>query len=148
MISDEGRVGFPVFDRRLSRKLRTLFEYTKYRIRASECAVWEPFIRATSWIGDTNITLKNKDGLDRCDPRHLIGSPGGGEFERIDGRAVRYRRAVDAFGVSLTAQSGYTHNVTLNFTWGGRKGKRHYICGDDGKQSPFTSGRVFTGSRK
>ena len=27
-------------------------------------------------------------------------------------------------------------------------GKKHYICGEDGKKSAYSSGRVFTGSKK
>jgi hypothetical protein len=146
-ITDKGWIKFPPFNRRMSRKLRSLFEYTKYEIQASSCAVWEPYIRATSWIGDYDYSIK-QDGLDKCDPRYLTGYRSGGDWGRNHGDAVRFTKAVEAFGVSLTARSGFSTNVDLRYDWRGPVGKKHYICGEDGKASPLNSGRVFTGSRK
>ena len=61
---------------------------------------------------------------------------------------MRFTRAVEAFGVNLTARSGFTENVSLEYVWGGPESKRHFLCGQDGKQSPMESGRVFSGARK
>jgi hypothetical protein len=146
-ITNAGTIKFPPFKRRLSRKMRSMFEYTKYEVQASSCAVWEPYIRATSWIGDYDISVK-QNGLDKCDAKYLHGYSSGGGWSRNSGNAVTYTQAVEAFGVNLTARSGFSKNVTLEYDWNGPARKQHYICGEDGKSSPFTSGRVFTGSRK
>jgi hypothetical protein len=148
LIKQSGQLVFPPANRRLSRKLRTSFEYTKYQMQASSCAVWEPpYVRATAWKGDYDMSIK-QDGLDKCDTKAFRGSPPGGSFIRTDSKAVTYTRAVDAYGVNLTSRSGYSKSVTVRFDWKGAGDKRHYICGDDGKASAFTSPRIFTGSRK
>ncbi len=147
-VTNKGSIRFPPFERRISRKLRSLFEYTRYEVQSSSCAAWgEPYIRATSWIGDYDYSIK-QDGIDKCDARFLEGAGGGGRWERTTGAAVRFTRAVEAFGVNLTARSGFSDNVSLAYRWGGAEAKKHYICGADGKASAFTTGRVFSGSRK
>jgi hypothetical protein len=147
LVKQEGRVRFAPAKRRYSRKLRTSFEYTKYEIRASECAVPEEVVRATAWIGDSDDTIK-QNGLDKCDAKHLFGQKSYDQFYRKDSQAVTYTRAVEAFGVNLTARSGYSNSVTVKYDWRGPAGKKHYICGDDGKSSAYSSPRIFTGSRK
>jgi hypothetical protein len=147
LISDSGEAGFVPAPRRWSRRLRTSFEYTKYFVKASSCAKPETVIRATGWLGGANDTIK-QNGLDKCDTKYGGQFPSGTRFKRQSGEAVRYTRAVEAFGVSLTARSGYTQNVTAEFAWRGPRGKMHYVCGADGKESAYTSGRIFTGSKK
>jgi hypothetical protein len=127
--------------------LRTQFEFTRYEVRRSSCAVWETEIRATSWLGGTDSSTK-QDGLDKCDPKQLAGFEGGATFARATNNATRYTRAVEAFGVNLTSRSGFSKNVTLDYAWGGPRSKDHYICGPDGKESPMTAGRIVSGTRK
>ena len=116
-ITDKGTIGFPRALKRYSRKLRTEFEFTKCQVRASSCAVWEAEIRATSWIGGTDSTLR-QDGLDKCDPTKLHAYEGGATFSRDTNKATRYTRAVEAFGVNLTSRSGFSKNVTLDYGFG------------------------------
>ena len=78
----------------------------------------------------------------------MTGWPNRGRFFRASSNAVRFTKAVEVFGVNLTARTGYSKDVTLQFDWRGPTGKKHYICGEDGKSSAYSSGRVFTGSRK
>jgi hypothetical protein len=146
-ITNKGTIGFPRALKRYSRKLRSKFEFTKYEVKASECAVWETEIRATSWIGGTDSTIK-QDGLDKCDPAKLGSFEGGASFTRDRNKATRYTRAVEAFGVNLTSTSGFSKNITLDYAFGGPPAKHHYICGADGQQSPMEAGRVLSGTRK
>lgn len=148
LITTKGSAKFPKMAKRASRKLRTLFEFTRYQVQRSSCAVWETEIRATSWIGGTDSTTKQR-GLDKCDPRQVFrGFEGGADFHRENAAAVRYTRAVEAFGVNLTSRTNFSRNVTLDYLFGGHISKQHYLCGPDGKQSPYESGRVFSGARR
>jgi hypothetical protein len=67
-------------------------------------------------------------------------------FLRKRNRAVRWTRGAAAFGVYLTTRSGFSENVTLEYRFGGRPRKRHYLCGPDGTSSPYEAGRVFSGA--
>ena len=119
--TDGGTAGFPPATKRYSRKLRSAFEFTSYDVKRSPCAVWESEIRVTSWVGGTNSTLK-QNGLDKCDTKQLRGFEGGGaEYKRDRNRAVRYDRAVEAFGINVSSQSGFSTNVTLDYTFGGSR---------------------------
>jgi hypothetical protein len=147
LIKQEGRVRFAPAKRRYSRKLRTSFEYTKYEIRASECAEPEQLVRATAWIGDSDDTVK-QNGLDKCDSKYFSGQKSYDQFYRKDTDAVTYTRAVEAFGINLTSRSGYSKSVTIKYDWRGPANKKHYICGEDGKSSAYSSPWILTGSRK
>jgi hypothetical protein len=148
-IGDYGSATFPPAKRRYARKLRTLFEFSHQAARNNTCAVFDHYIRATSWIGGTNSDLRQPGALNRCDPRHLgPGFEGGGEFHRRRNNAVRWTRGAAAFGVYLTSRSGFSENVSLHYTFGGPIRKRHYLCGPDGRSSPYEAGRVFSGARR
>jgi hypothetical protein len=148
-ISDYGSVTFPPATRRYARKLRTLFEFSHQAARNNTCAVFDHYIRATSWIGGTNSDLRQPGALNRCQPEYLHGGfAGTSEFHRRRNQAVRWSRGAAAFGVYLTTRSGFSENVSLHYTFGGRPRKRHYLCGADGRSSPYESGRVFSGARK
>lgn len=63
--------------------------------------------------------------------------------------AVRWTRAVDAFGVNLTARSGFSRNIGLDYWFDGPPEKKHFICGGEtGKESAGTAGRVWSGANK
>jgi hypothetical protein len=146
-ISDYGSVTFPPATRRYARKLRTLFEFSHQKARNNTCAVWDHYIRATSWIGGTDTDLRQPGALNRCDARYLgDGFEGGVEFHRARNNAVRWSRGASAFGVHLTTRSGFSENVRLDYTFGGSTRKNHYLCGPDGRSSPYESGRVFSGA--
>jgi hypothetical protein len=148
-IGDYGSVTFPPATRRYARKLRTLFEFSHQAARNNTCAVWDHYIRATSWIGGTNSRLRQPGALDRCDPRyHSNGFEGTGTFHRSRHEAVRWTRGATAFGVGLTTRSGFSEDVTLEYRLGGSVRKDHYLCGPDGVSSPYEAGRVFAGARR
>jgi hypothetical protein len=63
-------------------------------------------------------------------------------------RAVRWTVGVEAFGVALTSQSGFSKNVKLSYRFGGSGRKVHRVCGTDGKQAIWQSGRAFSGTRR
>jgi hypothetical protein len=143
-----GSATFPQAKSRYARKLRSTFEFTRYDVRRSPCAVWESEIRVTSWVGGTNSSLKQNRTLDRCDTSQVQGFEGGAVFTRDRNHAVRYDRAVEAFGINVSSQSGFSTNVQLDYKFGGSRSKMHYLCGEDGRKSPYESGRVFSGARK
>jgi hypothetical protein len=148
-VADYGSVTFPPATRRYARKLRTLFEFSHQAARNNTCAVWDHYIRATSWIGGTDTDLRQPGALNRCDPRYLgKGFQSKAEFFRERSEAVRWARGASAFGVYLTTQSGFSENVTLGYRFGGGPHKRHYLCGPDGRSSPYEAGRVFSGVRR
>jgi hypothetical protein len=111
-IDDRGSVTFPRATRRYARRLKSLFEFTKYQVRNSTCAEWDIEVRATAWIDGSNSETRQKGTLDRCDPNRLEGFEGGAEFHRFRSEAVRWTKGVQAFGVYLTTRSGFSENVT------------------------------------
>lgn len=147
-ISDAGSVAFPSARKRYARKLRTKFEFTREQIQVTRCSAWETYIRVTSWMGGTDDRLKQSGALDKCEARHVAPWPSKSKYNRASEKATRWNAGVEAFGVYLTTQSGFSKNVRLRHTFGGPTGKDHYLCGADGKSSPMDSGRVFSGSRK
>jgi hypothetical protein len=145
-IADVGSVTFPRAERRYSRRLRTLFEYTREAARTDTCAPWTVRIRATSWIGGDDESIKQRGTLDRCDASRLQGHTPGTQFRRDSRAATRWTKGVEAFGVNISTQTGFSKNAVLDYAFGGRNGKPHYVCGSDGAQSPYESGRVFSGA--
>jgi hypothetical protein len=110
--------------------------------------VWDTYIRAESWDGGNNDDIRQRRTLDRCDPDYAARWTGGAGFERRRNKAVRWNAGVEAFGVNLTSQSGFSEDVTLEYGFRGGRDKGHYLCGSDGRQSPFEAGRVFSGALK
>jgi len=51
------------------------------------------------------------------------------EFYRGSKRAYTYGAAAKAWGASLTATSGFSQFVDMNYQFGGNKKVRHYLCG-------------------
>ena len=148
-ISDEGKAGFPAAKRRYARKLRSVFEFSHQAARNHTCAVWDHYVRAESWIGGTNSDLRQPGALNRCDAASLLdGFDSGATYERRSNHAVRWTRGVAVFGVYLTSKSGFSNHVTLEYKFGGPGGKEHYLCGPDGRSSPYEAPRVFSGARK
>jgi len=147
-ISDEGEATFPTARRRYSRQMRTLFEFKKQSARNNTCAVWDTYIKAVSWHGGNNDEVRVRNGLDRCDRSLAATWTGGAKFKRSRNAAVRYNYGVEVFGVSLTAQSGFSENVTIEYGFKGSSTKKHYLCGPDGRQSPFTAGQITSGGTK
>ena len=132
-MTNSGQAEFAPAKRRWSRKMRTSFEDTRYLAKASSCAKPETVIRSTGWLGGDKDTQK-QDRLVKCDTNYGGDRGNRSRFFRNSGSAVRCTKAVEAFGVSLTARSGYSEDVTIQFDWRGPEGKKHYICGDNGKQ--------------
>jgi hypothetical protein len=146
-IGDSGSAPFPPATRRYARKLRTLFEFSHQAARNNTCAVFDHYVRAESWIGGTNSDLRQPGALNRCDPAHFHGGfEGKSGFHRSREEAVRWTRGVAVFGVYLSAQSGFSENARLDYTFGGPVRKSHYLCGPDGRSSPYEAGRVFSGA--
>jgi hypothetical protein len=146
-ITDSGRATFPAARRRWSRRLRSTFEYVRLAVRNNTCAAWDVYVRPESWIGDTDSSIKQRGALNRCDPNAFRGGfEGGSGFWRATSEAVRWTRGVNAFGIKLTSRSGFSENVTLAYRFGGPIRKGHYLCGPDGRQSPYQAGRVFSGA--
>ena len=145
---DSGTLTFPPVQRRWARQLRTKFEFTREAVRTDSCAVWSIYIRATGWLLGTDSATKQKGTLDRCDSHWVGGNASTAVFIRSSNRAVRWTHGAAAFGVWLTTQSGFSRNVTINYTFGGPANKKHYLCGPDGRQDPSISGRIFSGARR
>lgn len=151
-VANSARVKFAPFQRRLARKMRTQFQF-KRTVEERECPSTgvkdvRKTIRATGWWGGTDTAVKQPEALDKCDPRAVFGYGGGDEFMRDRTNAVRYTQGATAFGVSLTTQTSFSKNVTTEYRFGGRKGKKHYLCGQDGRTPATTAGRIFSGARR
>lgn len=148
-MTDSGTVGFAPAARRWARKMQTTFEYTKTE-ETQACGVailHRTYIRPTDWRGGTRDAVKQAAALDRCDRDAPTYGPGSSASTGKQS-AVRFDRAVDAFGVSLTAQSGFSTNVSIAYEFKGSKGKQHRVCGEDGKQGIWASGRAYSGAKK
>jgi hypothetical protein len=63
-------------------------------------------------------------------------------FDRDSQKATRWQGAVQVFGASLTAQSGYSQFVQSHWTFGSQPD--HLLCGDNGP--PARASRIFAGS--
>lgn len=110
--------------------------------------MWDHYITATSWIGGNDDGTRQAEALDKCDRVLASTWTAGAKFLRNRERAVRYNYGVEAFGVSLTTQSGFSEGVTIEYGFKGSPTKRHWLCGPDGRQSPYTAGRIFSGGLK
>ena len=77
-----------------------------------------------------------------------IGYEGTGGVLRYQNDAVRWTRGAQTFGFYRTTKSGFSTNVETSYMWVGPRNTRHSLCGPDGKQSPYESGRIFSGARK
>ncbi len=147
-LSESGSTTFPPAKKRYARKLRSLFEFTKREARLNTCAKFDIEIRPTAWIGGHNDRLRQRGALDQCDPKQLQdGFRGTGDFHRERNDATRWNRGAQAFGADITVRSGFDRHVQLDYKFGGPSKKQHWLCGPDGKQSPFSSGRVYSGAR-
>jgi hypothetical protein len=145
-MGDSGSITFPPFKRRLARKLRSMFEFTREKVVTNTCAKSpEVNIRATSWIGGDDETIKQRGALDRCDATALQPYLTLANFTRTKNSGVRFRAGAEAFGVNITTQTDFSTDTALRYDFG--RGKHHYLCGADGRQSPYESGRVFSGAR-
>src|SRR4051812_8840528 len=89
-------------------------------------------MRAWPW-GDT---IKEKGTLDRCDPGYVGGNDSGAQFTRSTNSAVRWNNGVSVFGVTLTAQRGFSKNVTIDCKFRGPTRKKHYVCGQTAAGPP------------
>ena len=147
-VSDEGFATFPTVRKRYSRRLRTMFEFKKQSARNNTCAVWDTYIKAVSWHGGNNDSVRVSNGLDRCNRNLAASWTGGAKFKRNRNEAVRYNYGVDVFGISLSAQSGFSENVTIEYGFKGSSTKKHYLCGPDGRESPYTTGQIVSGGTK
>jgi hypothetical protein len=144
----EGNTTFPTVRRRYARKMRSGFTFEKRQARNNSCAVWDTYVLTTGWQGTQNVRQKQRGTLNRCIPE-AFGNQGflsGGRFATTTHEAVRWSRGVGVFGAQLTTRSGFDSKVKISYKFGGRNGKKHYLCGPDGRSSALSSGRVFSGS--
>jgi hypothetical protein len=145
-ISERGRVGFPAARRRFSRRLYSFFEFERIKKRMTRCSAWDTYIKARQWIGGGD-ERRQRGMLDRCIPEALGDFDGGAEFHRASGKAVRWRRGVEIWGIHLTTRSGFSTHVQTHQYFGGLRRKAHYLCGKDGVGSPYSAGRIASGAR-
>jgi hypothetical protein len=116
--------------------------------RMTRCSAWDTYVMAKQWI-DGGQERRQRGMLDRCISEALGGFPGARyEFDRYSSNAVCWKQGASAFGVFLTTRSGFSEHVQTHQTFGGRRAKRHYLCGKDGTTSPYTAGRIASGARQ
>jgi hypothetical protein len=157
-VADSGELTFPTVKRRYARKLRSKFEFMREAARTYTCAKWDVQVRANQWLLGTDDAIRQKRALDRCDASYVGGTDAGASFARATNNATRWKKGAGvsfptvsgvSAGLWLTSQSGFSRNVTLDYAFGGPRGKKHFICGGDhGKQSAAVAGRVWSGSLK
>lgn len=145
-MSQGGSIRFPPVKRRYARKLRTKFEYTREQIRVTPCSAWETYIRATAWLGGTDDSVRQSGTLNKCDSKHVGGADQRAKADKYTGHAVRWNRGVEAFGINISAKSGFSENVGMEYRFGTAR-RKYYLCAPDGKKSFADAPRVFSGAR-
>lgn len=95
-----------------------------------------------AWMGDVRPQPTAVHGCRRAieEKRGYYGAGGG--FSRVKERAVSWDGAVDVYGASLTARSGYSKYVKSNWLFG--RDSIHLLCGDDGP--PAEAGHIYAGT--
>lgn len=144
----QGSTTFPTVRRRYARKMRSGFTFEKRQARNNSCAVWDTYVLTTGWQGTQNVRQKQSGTLNRCVPE-AFGRQGflaGGRFSTTTHNAVRWSRGVSVYGANLTTRSGFDQKVEISYRFRGGDGKKHYLCGPDGRTSAASSGRVFSGA--
>ena len=59
---------------------------------------------------------------------------------------MRWNRGVEAFGINISAKSGFSENVGMEYRFGTAR-RKYYLCAPDGKKSFADAPRVFSGAR-
>jgi hypothetical protein len=122
------------------RLVTTRFMYEKYE---TTCAFgpWQKVV-PKEWMGDVQSRPTEVRGCARASEgnRGYYGSGGG--FSRTKEKAVRWNGAVEVFGASLTAQSGYSKYVQSSWRFG--QAPDHPLCGDNGP--PWKARHIFAGA--
>jgi len=97
---------------------------------------------ARDWLGDYQSEPTAVRGCAGA-PEGRLGRYGpDGSFHRIREKAVQWDGAVDVFGASLTARSGYSQYVRGDWSFGGAP--EHLLCGDNG--GPLVARHIFAGT--
>lgn len=124
----------------------TQMGFKKYDVTwtPSWCAAESTQIRSTGWNGGRYTGTDNHSLDHQCGTypaANVQNYQGVGSWMRDSGSMVTFSGAVSAFGVSLTAQSGWSSHVQSNFIQ--TAGGNHYYCGSNG--STLDANRVFAG---
>ncbi len=133
-----------------SRQLLSNFQFVRY-FKQSWCLGLPSGeeTRAENWIGSVDDSRKQRGTLRVC-PRHNLNVTThyvpGAYFRRDRNAAVDWQGGASAFGLGFSVRSGFSKWVRLAYSFGGRNGKLHYICGSNG-QPPSAAPRVFSGAR-
>ena len=119
--------------------VRSRFIYERYEYKCPS-GKGERVVPAR-WMGDVQAQPTAVRGCRRTIEEHRgYYGPNGG-FTRVKEKAVRWTGAAEAFGASLTAQSGYSKYVWSDWRFG--RGSHHVLCGDNGP--PWEAGHIFAG---
>jgi hypothetical protein len=120
--------------------VRSRFQYDRYEYTCPSGR--REKVVARDWLGDYQSEPTVVRGCARAPERHLARLGPDGSFNRIREKAVQWDGAVDAFGASLTARSGYSQYIRSEWTFGGAR--EHLLCGDDGP--PLVARHIFAGT--
>jgi len=139
-ISGSAPASFP--EQPFGHRIITKFHYLHERSsQGGDCNVVDR-IRATEWIASilNSTDVSYRDGYDRANyvwqncpassPEACFGEYGPrAHFGRQSAKAVKYTAGVSAFGVQLSAQSGYSTMVQMDWTFGNQP-DTHYLFYD------------------
>src|SRR6266542_247949 len=124
------------------RQLSTSFHYVKLKTY-DPCFGSRYTEKATRWNGgakDSRIAQDPSNGCQKSSFRsHSVPFSAGTSFRRDAKRAAEYRAAVDVLGVKLSATSGYSKFVQVQWMFE----SAGVLCGDSG--FPTDAQRIFAG---
>lgn len=132
--------------------MRTQFEYiteklTFYAAGNVPCRT-DYRVRAIKWTGigmDEGRNVREKDGgveFTKAEKKKFYGEFGTHTgWTKNQGRGEKYTFDVKAFGLSLHAQSSWSTNLDLSYSFGGGTQGKHYLFAQD--EHPSTSKNVY-----
>jgi hypothetical protein len=119
--------------------VRSRFMYHRYEYNCSSGR--RETVVPRDWFGDVQSQPTAVLGCANA-PEARRGHYGAStSFNREREKATRWDGAVDIFGASLTARSGYSNYVKSHWDFG--READHLLCGDNGP--PWAAGRIFAG---
>jgi hypothetical protein len=118
------------------------FAYGRYEAKSSCGLGSHEEIRPIEWLSGSDERFYPAPGCNLDDSERTRKYGPGHFFTRKEQRAERWSGAAEVFGVSLSAQSGYSKWVESHWRFGTNE-QTHYLCGSNG--DPDRASRIFAG---
>jgi hypothetical protein len=92
-------------------------------------------VHTTAWDGSLYTAGPQTPNVQCASYPHSTFDPGG-TYHKFTGRNNEYTAAVSAFGASLSATSGWSHQVDLRFSFDAVSGWNFWLCSHNGLTLP------------